>query len=324
VIARNQIICGEVLEVLKTLPDASIECVITSPPYFAVRDYHVSGQLGTEASIDAWVENLRLVAAEIARVLVPWGSLWLNVADVYSRTPREGAQAKSLLLGPERLAQVLLADGWIVRNRLSWAKSNPMPSPIDDRLTPTWEFVYFLVRQPRHYFFDLDPIREAPKRSRIQPRRESSRCRNNGPRDHGNSGLRRMQRLGLTSHPLGKNPGDAWRIAGKRVRGHAATFPPELIRRPILSTCPEKVCLACGKPWRRARHPVRFHNDTPRPRPLTPCDCGAPTRPGLVLDPFMGSGTVAIVARQYGRDWLGIELNPDYIRLAERRLEGMP
>lgn len=322
-IARNQIICGDVLEVLRTLPDSSVECVVTSPPYFAVRDYHASGQLGSEPSVDAWVENLRQVAAEIARVLVPWGACWLNIADVYSRTPVEGAPPKSLLLAPERLAQALLADGWIIRNRTAWVKPNPMPSPATDRLTPSWEFLYFMVRR-RRYFFDLDAIRETPKRSQIRPRRGSLRCKDNGPRDHGNGGLQRMQHLGLTAHPLGKNPGDAWHIAGTRTRGHAATFPPQLIRRPILATCPEKVCLSCGIPWQRARHPVRFRDGQPRPRPLVPCGCNAPTRRGLVLDPFMGSGTVAVVARQYGRDWLGIELNPDYVRLAQRRLEGVP
>ncbi len=98
-------------------------------------------------------------------------------------------------------------------------------------------------------------------------------------------------------------------------------LPTELIRRPILSTCPEKVCTNCGKPWQRARHPVHFKAGQPQPRALVPCACGAPTRPGVVLDPFMGSGTVALVARRLGRDWLGVELNPEYVKLARDRLE---
>jgi site-specific DNA-methyltransferase (adenine-specific) len=317
---RNVVIQGNALEVLRGLAPDSVDCVVTSPPYFAVRDYGMSDQLGMEASINDWARELRLVAAEIARVLVPWGAFWLNVGDVYARTSNEGAPPKSLLLGPERLAQGLLADGWIVRNRLAWVKPNPMPSSAADRLTGSWEFVYLLVRQGR-YFFDLDAIREPPVSSGTRPRCGSVRCTDNGSRDHGHSGLDCMKRLGLTAHPLGKNPGDVWRIASKRPREHAATFPAELIRRPILATCPEKVCLGCGKPWQRARHPVQFADGKPRPRALVPCGCGVATRAGLVLDPFLGSGTTALVARRHGRDWLGIELNPEYVQLTERRLK---
>lgn len=321
-IRRNVVLEGNALEVLRSLPDASVECAVTSPPYFKVRDYRAGDQeLGQEAHIEQWVEDVRKVAAEIARVLVPWGAFWLNVADVYASRPSEGAPPKSLLLGPERLAQALSEDGWIVRSRLAWVKPNPLPSPAADRLTPSWEFVYFLVRSPR-YFFDLDAIREPLSRPRVaRPLRAPSRRASHGSRDHGHSGLTRLSREGRGGHPLGKNPGDAWQIAGSRVRGHSASFPPELIRRPILATCPEKVCLGCGEPWQRARHPVRFTDGQPCPRALVPCGCGVATRPGLVLDPFMGSGTVALVARQHGRDWLGIELNPTYVRLTGERLE---
>jgi site-specific DNA-methyltransferase (adenine-specific) len=319
---RNKIIRGDALEVLRTLPDASVDCVVTSPPYFQVRSYQGGAQeFGQETHVDEWVAHLRAVAAEIARVLVPWGAFWLNVADVYASRPSEGAPAKSLLLGPERLAQALLADGWLVRNRLSWTNPNPWPSSAADRLTQSWEFVYLLVREP-HYFFDLDAIREPLANDEApRPRPTPNRRARHGARDHGHSGLTRLGREGLRGHPLGKNPGDAWQIAGARVRGHGASFPTELIRRPILATCPEKVCLGCGKPWQRARHPVRFVDGKPRPRTLVPCGCGVGTHPGLVLDPFMGSGTVALVARRHGRDWLGIELNPGYVQLTRDRLE---
>ncbi len=316
---RNTVLQGDALSVLRTIPDHAIDTVTTSPPYYAVRDYGAAGQLGQEGNIEEWVAQLRAIASEIARVLVPSGAFWLNVSDVYSRKASEGAPPKSLLLGPERLIQALVADGWSLRNRVAWNKPNPMPSSAADRLTQSWEHLYFLVRS-RHYFFDLDAIREPSASFRTRPRRGSVRCVSNSSRDHGHSGLERMKRLGLTRHPLGKNPGDAWQIAGSRSRAHPATFPVELIRRPILATCPEKVCLGCGQPWERARHPVRFHRGQPKPRALVPCGCGVTTRPGLVLDPFMGSGTVAVVARRYNRDWLGIELNPDYARIAEERV----
>jgi site-specific DNA-methyltransferase (adenine-specific) len=319
---RSVILQGDALEVLRTLAPASVDCVVTSPPYFNARSYQGGAQeLGQEPAIDLWVEHLREVAAEIARVLTPWGAFWLNVADVYASRPAEGAPVKSLLLGPERLARALLADGWVVRNRLSWVKPNAMPASAADRLTQSWEFVYFLVRE-RHYFFDLDAIREPlAKAEAPRPRPTPDRRACHGARDHGHSGLTRLSREGLRGHPLGKNPGDAWRIAGARVRGHGAGFPPELIRRPILSTCPEKVCTNCGQPWQRDRNPVRYVGDKPSPRSLVPCGCDAATRPGLVLDPFMGSGTVALVAREHGRDWLGIELNPEYVQLTRDRLE---
>lgn len=318
---RNQVLQGDALEVLRTLPDASVDCVVTSPPYFNVRSYQGGAQeFGQETHIDEWMEHLRAVAVEIARVLVPWGTFWLNVGDVYASRPSEGAPTKSLLLGPERLAQALLADGWLVRNRVSWTKPNPLPSSAADRLTQSWEFVYLLVRD-RHYFFDLDAIREPLLTTRAtRPPHVSDRRRSYGARDHGHSGLTRLSREGLAGHPLGKNPGDVWQVAGARVRGHGASFPAELIRRPILATCPEKVCLGCGQPWQRARHPVRFTDGKPRPRALVPCGCGVATRPGLVLDPFMGSGTVAVIAERFGRDWLGIELNPAYVQLTQERL----
>jgi DNA modification methylase len=113
-----------------------------------------------------------------------------------------------------------------------------------------------------------------------------------------------------------------WRIGSASYRGaHFATFPAELVRRPLLATCPAQVCVSCGRPWRRSTRPVVFDAEgRPAPRPFVPCGCAAPTRPGLVLDPFFGTGTVAAVAERYGRDWLGIELNPAYLPLAEARL----
>ena len=319
---RNVVLQGDALAVLRTLPDASVDCVVTSPPYFQVRSYQGGAQeFGQETHVDEWVVHLRAVAAEIARVLVPWGAFWLNVGDVYASRPSEGAPAKSLLLGPERLAQALLADGWLVRNRLAGRSLTPCRPrrPTGSRShgssSTCWcasATTSSISTRSASHWLSADAAR---------PRPTPDRRTCHGARDHGHSGLTRLGREGLRGHPLGKNPGDAWRIAGARVRGHGASFPAELIRRPILATCPEKVCSRCGKPWQRARHPVRFVDGKPRPRALVPCGCGAATRPGLVLDPFMGSGTVALVARKHGRDWLGIELNPEYVQLTRERLE---
>jgi site-specific DNA-methyltransferase (adenine-specific) len=132
---RNQILLGDVRERLAEIPDASVDCVITSPPYFRLRDYGRGGQLGLESSIDQWADVLRDVLRGVARVLKPGGSVWLILGDTYSRDDRHGAPKKSLLLGPERLGLRLLEDGWIVRNKVTWAKTNPMPTSARDRLS---------------------------------------------------------------------------------------------------------------------------------------------------------------------------------------------
>lgn len=317
---RNTILCGEALETLQGLAASSVECVVTSPPYFQARHYHAGPrELGQEAHINGWVGHLRAVSREIARVLVPTGSYWLNLGDTYSRHQRLGAPPKSLLLGPERLARVLLADGWVVRNRVAWVKSNPLPSPVADRLTSSWEYVLHLTRQ-RDYFYDLDAIRvplttKRPSRSLSKTPPEAL-----GALVNTRHGLDRLALEGRAGHPLGKNPGDVWILPpGRHVGGHFATFPEALVRRPILATAPAKVCTACGRPWRRSKRQVTFLGDTPQPRLLVPCGCGAPTRPGLVLDPFAGSGTALKVARELGRDALGIELRAEYAALATER-----
>jgi site-specific DNA-methyltransferase (adenine-specific) len=120
-----------------------------------------------EANIHSWVHNLRTVAAQVARVLKPAGAFWLNVGDSFSRHRRYGAPPKAMLLGPERLLLALAADGWLVRNKVVWSKTNPMPSQVRDRLTLTWEGIYLLVRSPI-YDFDLDAIRE-PHTSTVRP-----------------------------------------------------------------------------------------------------------------------------------------------------------
>lgn len=306
---RNRILVGDVRQRLSELPPASVDCIITSPPYFNARNYGHDGQLGLESSVDAWVRELRLVCRKLARVLTPTGGLWLNLGDSYARTARDGAARKCLLLAPERLALALTEDGWLLRNKVIWAKSNPMPSSVPDRLTPTHEVVYFLTRSPR-YRFDLDAIREPLRTTQRQTARDPGRSyppAEAGPTTRAtntNHGLSRLKAAGRAGHPLGKNPGDVWRLATANYRGgHFAVFPSGLAERPLLATCPRRVCLGCGQPA-----------DPPR------CTCRLGTRPGLVLDPFLGTGTTAVVAERHGRDWLGIELNPAYAALAEARL----
>jgi DNA modification methylase len=316
---RNVVLEGDALEVLRTLAPASVDAVITSPPYFRVRRYDAGpAELGREATVDAWAANLLAVSQEIARVLVPTGSYWLNVGDVYSRHVKLGAPPKSLLLGPERLVRGLLADGWIVRNRVAWAKTNPLPSPVTDRLTTSWEYVFHLVRQP-NYFYDLDAIR-VPLKSKAKGSTSVTPARVLGELAGPRAGLAVLAREGRSGHPLGRNPGDVWWLPpGRSVGDHFATFPEALVRRPILATVPPVVCTACGRPWRRSKRRVQFLGDVPQRRPFVACGCQAPTRHGLVLDPFVGSGTTLKVARELRRDALGIELSPRFTAVARQR-----
>lgn len=323
---RNEVLVGDVRDVLPRLPDASIDTVVTSPPYFQLRNYGEPGQFGTEPDVDAWVEHVRSTVAEIHRLLTPTGSLWLNLGDTYSTHVRQGGPRKSLLLGPERLIRVLVADGWSVRNKVIWHKTNPVPTSVTDRLASTWEVVYLLTRSQR-YFFDLDSVRVPHSSSPPAPRKAPDRL----PADYGHerwrgtnadstTGLDTLKRLGRSGHPLGKNPGDVWQIATARSgKGHHAVFPAELARRAIRAGCPEARCSSCCAPWHRPLH--RSPDGTARRGQLTPaCRCDAAREPGVVLDPFLGTGTTAIVAEELGRDWLGVELNPAFAQMAEGRL----
>jgi DNA modification methylase len=342
---RNLVMVGDAAKTLKTLPPESIDCIVTSPPYYMLRNYGVENQIGLEPNVELWVDEMRLVCRGLARTLKDSGSLWLNLGDSFSRHSKYGAPAKGLLAAPERLLLGLLSDGWICRGKVIWAKPNPMPSSVRDRLNMTYEVVYHLVRSPR-YYFNLDLIRE--------PHRSSGRKSAGeqvlkapawaGPLAGKQDGLRRARPEGLPGHVLGKNPGDVWWLPTKGFRGpHFATFPEGLVTRPLLATCPEAICTRCGEPWMRkvTRERTTATGNGTQSSPndrlvhryrsvwstlhtigeLVPCGCGAPTRPGVVLDPFFGSGTVGVVAEKLERNWIGIELNPEYAELARRRLK---
>lgn len=320
---RNVVLAGDAREVLPGLLAESVDTVITSPPYYRLRDYGVAGQLGQEPTVDAYAENVRAVMREVWRVLKPSGTLWLNLGDTYSRHDRFGAPPKSLLLAPERVARALVADGWRLRNKVIWHKPNPLPQSAADRLSPTYEVVYFFTKTGRA-FFDLDAIREPHRSAGRAGRPRASEA--SGRYQGGNGGLGALKAAGRIGHALGKNPGDLWAhpTAVDRL-GHQATFPPALLERPILATCPERICVQCDAPWTR---PVRVlmvrtgegSREVRKTGELACCDCFAPSRPGVVLDPFFGTGTVGAVAARLDRDYLGIELSPRYRALAERRV----
>lgn len=319
---RNRILLGNALQRLQALPDASVDSIVTSPPYFRLRNYGADGQIGLESHVDEWVEELRGLLREAARVLVPTGTVWLNLGDSYSTHSREGAPRKSLLFGPERLAMKLVEDGWIIRNKIVWAKTNTIPSSVRDRLATKHEVIYLLARSPK-YFFDLDAIRvphkSGPTKPRVIPKRDG-RPGWLGPNSDSDRGLDALHAAGIPGHPLGKNPADVWQLAVSSYRGaHFATYPVNLAERMVKAGTPEARCVRCRTAWER---PVRRLGAVATRLALQAmCECDAPREPGLVLDPFMGSGTTAIAAENLGRDWLGVELNPDYIALANERIQ---
>lgn len=339
---NNKIIVGDARTVLRTLPAASIDCVVTSPPYFRLRNYQHGDQIGLERHVDDWVNSLMDVMQEVARLLKTTGSLWLNLGDTYARSEADGARSKSLVLAPERVAQALLANGWTIRNKVIWAKSNPMPTSVRDRLSCTYEIVYFATRTER-YFFDLDNIR-VPHTSRGSGRGRSGSQSSptgdehrpldgnkhawsvpdewRGPLSGVNNGLDRLKAAGLPGHLLGKNPGDVWTMPTASYRGdHHAVYPEALVERPLRASCPERVCRGCGQPWERERF-RQLGQLAVLGELRQRCECAdAATRPGVVLDPFIGSGTTAVVAERIGRDWVGVEVNHTLADDALRRIE---
>jgi DNA modification methylase len=327
----DEVIVGDAMQQLRRLPTASVDCVVTSPPYFRLRDYGVAEQIGLEESVDQWVDALLRVMREVSRVLKPAGSVWLNLGDTFSRSPKHGAPPKSLVLAPEKLLLALEADHWLIRNKVVWAKPNGMPASVRDRLACNWEPMYLLTRST-DYFFDLDAIRIPARSSLKRPAVLGSDTKygtNNGKRPAWsgpaagvNSGLDAMKARGITSHPLGKNPGDWWVIPTASYRGaHFATFPRALVERPIKATCPERVCLSCGTAWQRAQVARDLGSLAVLGTLRKSCGCAERTwKPGVVLDPFFGAGTVGVVAEELGRQWVGIELNPGYAKQARARI----
>jgi DNA modification methylase len=301
--------CGHATAALATLPVGSVHCVVTSPPYYGLRDYAMPGQIGQEPTPAGYVAALVDVFAAVARVLRPDGTVWLNLGDCYVAPTRgpdgsssgltNGAQirvagratsfdrpTKSLLGMPWRVAFALQDAGWLLRNAIVWHKPNAMPESVTDRLAARHELLFLLTRS-RRYWFDLDAIK-VPTTGRV-PGNTAEGLRAYGAATGTEHGARRFggnpTSTLLEVHER-RNPGDVWTIPTARYPGaHFATFPPDLAARCLLAGCP------IG---------------------------------GTVLDPFAGAGTTLLTARRLLRRSIGIELNPDYCQLAADRLGQAP
>ena len=313
-IQLDTIYTGDSLEVLKTLPDESVHCCVTSPPYYALRDYGVEGQIGRETTPKEYISRLTEVFAEVRRVLRPDGTLWLNISDTYAgkgnqgdyldmKNPKgrtgqavalnhkvEGCKPKDLIGIPWMLAFALRDDGWYLRNDIIWMKENPMPESVKDRCARCYEHI-FLFSKSRKYHFDYKAISEpiAPTTAERLKRglNGSNKFGKAIPGQAQQQTINRVREHGSITddmiNPL-RNKRDVWTINTVPFKGgHYAAYPPKLVETCLLAGCPEG---------------------------------------GFVLDPFMGSGTTGMVAKQLDRHYVGIELNPEYTELAYARIGG--
>lgn len=343
----NKIICGDSLKVLKELPDESVNCVMTSPPYWGLRDYGVDGQLGLEPTFELYLEHLLAIFDEVKRVLRKDGTCFVVIGDTYGGAKKGNTEtnknpnvvsnsfvksdglSKSLCLIPYRFSIGMVDRGWILRNIIIWKKNNCMPSSAKDRFTVDFENVFFFVKNSKAIFWTnsttMESVKQPPpgtpgvegrdwkwvenakgeqvKRSLWQghdywfetqyepyqsDKKEQARVRNRA-KEPSNAGYPNGDRF---------SEGDRqWCSLGARIKrtvwsittkpfseAHFATFPPALVETPLKAGCPSD---------------------------------------GIVLDPFSGAGTVPLVASQQGKSFIGIELNPEYCKIARRRLRAI-
>ena len=305
-----QVIIGDCIKGMRTLPEQSVHTCVTSPPYFGLRDYGMAGQIGLEDTPDAFVARLVDVFREVRRVLRDDGTLWVNLGDSYAgyhgnknalmptsatngwtngtnensrgdKRPQDiGLKQKDLLGIPWRVAFALQADGWYLRQDIIWHKPNPMPESVTDRCTKAHEYVFLLSKGPR-YYFDAEAIKEPAVTFGRQAPAVSS-----GPKHAAvDRSLIGPPRNGDSYDRETRNRRSVWTVATKPFKGaHFATFPPDLIEPCILAGCPVG---------------------------------------GTVLDPFGGSGTTAGVAMRNGRNAVLCELNPEYAALMPERIAAL-
>ena len=294
----NIIHVGDNIFHLTNIPDASVDMCVTSPPYYNLRDYKNSNQIGAENTVSDFVENLCKVFDEVKRILKPTGSCWVNIGDTYDK--------KRLLQVPSRFEIAMCDRGWHLRNEIIWSKPNPQPISSKDRFWGNHEKFFWFVKDVKKYYFNRDPI--LVPQAEISIRRMFSKNNMDKRKDFNASSkegfaissssqdkhyARMREEMGIDKEfnyeelvKSGKCPTrpefDTWDIPSVTYKGaHFAVYPPELIEKPILSCCPEQ---------------------------------------GIVIDPFMGSGTTGEVAKLNNRRYIGLELNTEYAILANERI----
>ena len=361
---------GDAWELAQTLAPQSIHTIVTSPPYWGLRDYGTPGQFGLESTPEEYVARLVDLFALLRPALRDDGTVWLNLGDSFAgsgkgpagnlgkgHNERElwhkhsaivpaGCKPKDLVGIPWRVAFALQADGWYLRSDIIWHKPNPMPESVTDRPTKAHEYVFLLSKRAR-YYYDAEAVKEPVSDTSLKRAEYGWDCDRESTKNAsmGGEGIH-VEKMGTRFvNPDGRNKRSVWTIPTKPFsQAHFAVFPPDLIRPCILAGAPEKCCPECGAPWERVveRTAMEFRPSERRQqkhdaglvtalhgtllKPATSktvgfnptCDHGSEPVGGIVLDPFMGSGTTAQVARSLGRKAVGFELNAEYIGIAAR------
>lgn len=338
---------------LKKLPDKSINCCVTSPPYWGLRDYGTEDQLGLEKTPEEFVENIVAVFREVRRVLKDDGTLWLNLGDSYSGSSKgmnsdgthntkigkkqkthkgthisklpvyKGLKPKDLVGIPWMVAFALRQDGWYLRQDIIWHKPNPMPESVTDRCTKSHEYI-FLLSKNQKYYYNQDAIKTDVTDgtiARFNQQVEKQKGSNRVPgKTNGNMkpvGPGRNPRKGVDTNGGNQASGvgiPAMAIHGNGVKGHSGYFDSDGNLIGDGKANKKSVWTVTTKPFSEA-HFATFPQDL-----IIDCiKAGCPEN-GIVLDPFMGAGTTAVVARKLNRNYIGFELNQEYIKISEKRL----
>lgn len=328
---------------MRTFPDESIDMVIFSPPYFNLRDYDTEGQIGQEDTVKKYIDNMINVCNEIQRIIKQTGSMYIVIGDSYHNG--------NVRLVPSRLFQSLKKNGWKLRNKIIWAKTNPMPESTDNRYSKSYEEIGFFVKANK-YYFDMNNVLKPFKESSIERyKRPMYPTKGDiGKMRVGVEGNRTTAKKVLSGELKGRHPRDVWRISvhsGWSAKcEHFAVYPEKLCLVPIKASCPEFVCSKCGTPKTRmikkkvelgklSEDKIGDHvgvSDTSlfkrRDKKVerrfvgwkANCNHDSGFEAGIVLDPMCGSGTTLKVAKDLGRRFIGIDLNPKYCEIACKRL----
>ncbi|HSW83508.1 MAG TPA: site-specific DNA-methyltransferase [Usitatibacter sp.] len=332
-----RILRGDVRDRLADLADESVHCVVTSPPYWGLRDYGHAGQIGLEESPDSYVAELVAVFREVRRVLREDGTAWVNLGDSYasqggpqvvqtrnpnraggsdsqnggkSRAPTDGIKVKDLVGIPWRVAFALRADGWWLRQDIIWHKPNPMPESVRDRCTKAHEYIFLLSKSER-YYYDIDAIMEPATFDGPNGRQLSPYAQGFARRTPEEEAARRVSRSGNKARKPASARGVPVDTDGETNGAVAGSVPWEGSERNKRS-----VWTVTTQPFKEA------HFATFPPALIEPCILAGCPVGGTVLDPFGGAGTTGLVADRLQRNAILIELNPAYADMAERRIRG--
>jgi len=271
------IIQGDSYTVLKTLPSESVQCCITSPPYYKLRDYNNKDQIGQETHPKEYINKLINIFEEVKRILKKNGTLFLNIGDTYCTTPFDNIKSKDLIGIPWVLAFAMRDKGWYLRQDIIWNKSNCMPESVKDRCVKSHEYIFLFSKSKDYYFDNIEIAEGYDNRKKVQV--ENKKYFNGKVRNRW-----RFKEINNELMPI-RNKRSVWTMSTSQItENHFAPFPEKLVETCILLGCPK--------------------NET-------------------VLDPFLGSGTTTYVAAKLNRKYIGIELNPEYIKITEKRMNNI-